>query len=267
MTEAGEHSCCVWVTRPEPAATALVTAIEQAGMRALAVPTLEIVAPADPEQTRADARRCLAQAGLAVFVSRNAVDWLWQLLGNDAADYLSRLEVVAVGPATAAALQARQIEEVITPPANADSESLLGLPSLQASVVAGRQVTIIRGQGGRELLAETLRERGAGVDYIEVYRRQPCTGSAESLPRLWRDQPPAAIVVTSPAGLEALVAMTAAADRPALLATRLLCLGRRLPAQARALGFEDCIPVPATAGNQAIVQTLRAQLVREAHDG
>ncbi|MDZ7735120.1 MAG: hypothetical protein U5P41_02465 [Gammaproteobacteria bacterium] len=57
--------------------------------------------------------------------------------------------------------------------------------------------------------------------------------------------------------------MTATADRPALLATRLLCLGRRLPALARALGFSQYIPVPAAGGDEAIVQTLQAQFICE----
>jgi len=262
MTETAAQSANVWVTRPEPAATELTGLLKEAGLRALAVPTLEITAPDDVTATTERARRCLGQDGLAIFVSRNAVDWFWQLLDTESMSLLAPTEVVAVGPGTAAALEDRYSGDVITPASQADSEALLALPSLQAAAVADRAVTIVRGPEGRELLAETLRERGARVEYLEVYVRRPCRDSAARMPRLWREQPPTAIVTTSPAGLRALVDMTPAEYQARLLATRLLCLGRRLPQQASALGFEDCMPVSATGGNAAIVRALAEESAR-----
>lgn len=256
MTETAAQSASVWITRPEPAATELAGALEQQGLRALAVPTLAITAPDDVFAIRNRAQQCLEPGGIAIFVSRNAVDWFWQLLAADSASLLAAMEVVAVGPATAAALESRAGGDIVTPQGQADSEALLALPSLQQAAVAGRTVAIVRGSGGRELLAETLRERGARIEYLEVYVRRPCRDTAAVMPQLWQQQPPAAIVTTSPAGLRALVDMTPADCQASLLATRLLCLGRRLPEQARALGFEDCIPVSATGGNAAIVRAL-----------
>lgn len=264
MTE--DRPASVWVTRPEPGARDSCRTIEAAGFRAVAVPTLEIAPPDDPAAVTDQARRDLARAQLAVFVSRNAVDWLWRLLGPEAAACVEQSVVVAVGPGTAAALQAQGIT-AITPDAGADSEALLQLPQLGESAVAGRDVVIIRGRGGRELLAETLRRRGARIHYIEVYVRQQCTGTAERLAALWRDDPPTAIIVTSPAGLDALVAMTAASEQASLLTTPLVCLGRRLPERARELGFRHCLPVPPAEGDQGMVQALhQAQLARQAHD-
>lgn len=261
MTETVAPSARVWVTRPEPAATELVGALEQIGIRALAVPTLAIAAPDDVAAIRNRARQYLGQGGIVVFVSRNAVDWFWRLLDADGTSLLAPMEVVAVGPATAAALESRYDGDIVTPQSQADSEAMLALPSLQQATVTGRMVTIVRGLGGRELLAETLRERGARVEYLEVYGRQPCRDTASLMPRLWRVQPPAAIITTSPAGLRALVDMTPADCQARLLATRLLCLGRRLPEQAEAMGFEHCQPVSATGGNVAIVRALAEALV------
>ncbi|WP_296815495.1 uroporphyrinogen-III synthase [Thiobacillus sp.] len=60
------------------------------------------------------------------------------------------------------------VEDVVTPDGQ-DSEAVLALPQLQA--VAGRQVVIVRGVGGRALMADTLRARGADVHFMECYRR------------------------------------------------------------------------------------------------
>jgi uroporphyrinogen-III synthase len=79
-----------------------------------------------------------------------------------------RHQVFAVGPGTARALQAHGLDSIITPDGQ-DSEALLALPQL--ADVAGKRVVIVRGVGGRALLADTLRARGAQVDFMECYRR------------------------------------------------------------------------------------------------
>ena len=255
----------IWVTRPEPGVHETCRAINAAGLEALAVPTLEITAPPDPAAVAARAATDLARARVAVFVSRNAVDWLWQLAGDAIVNDLAQCDVVAVGPGTAAALESRQVTAAV-PAGGADSEALLQLPALHENTVTGKHVAIIRGIGGRELLADTLQRRGAHIHYIEVYARQQNADTARRLPILWREHKPAAIVVTSPAGLEALIAMTPAESAPDLMATRLFCLGRRLPEHARAQGFRYCIPVSATDGDRAIVDALHTELARRAND-
>lgn len=265
MTEVrpGPAAPPVWVTRPQPQAAQLVSVLEQAGFSALAVPTLEIAAPPDTDQVAEQAVAVLPQAYAAVFVSRNAVDWLWRLLGPATASYLADCKVFAVGPGTAAALQAEQITAVQWPEAGADSEALLALPQLAGPEITAQRIVIIRGQGGRALLADTLRSRGAEIVYLEVYRRQPHPGTAQRLTALWHEQPPAAIIASSPAGLRTLLDMTAAEDRPRLLVTPLLCMGRQLTEQARGHGFEECIPVAPAGGEQAVINALRARLTRQ----
>ena len=75
----------------------------------------------------------------------------------------------SVGPSSARATARLAGFPVICPWQVHQSESLLQLPELQQ--VAGQRWLIIRGNGGRELLADSLRARGAEVHYWQVYQR------------------------------------------------------------------------------------------------
>lgn len=77
----------------------------------------------------------------------------------------------AVGPTSARAI-ARVVARPVTCPQRVhNSEALLALSELNQ--IAGQRWLIVRGKGGRELLADTLTARGATVDYLEVYERKP----------------------------------------------------------------------------------------------
>ena len=80
------------------------------------------------------------------------------------------IKVIAIGPTTARAVSDLFGCTVIHSDVGVTSEDLLSLPELEE--IAGKQIGILRGKGGRELLAAELRERGAVVDYFEVYRRK-----------------------------------------------------------------------------------------------
>jgi uroporphyrinogen-III synthase len=96
------------------------------------------------------------------------------------------LVAYAVGPSTAEILQ-QFLWPVHFSSTGVTSEHLLELPSLQN--ISGKRVALFRGQGGRELLAETLRERGARVDYIELYqRRMPIYDRWETLAQIRSNQ-------------------------------------------------------------------------------
>ena len=81
------------------------------------------------------------------------------------------LQWFSVGAATAQILADHGLD-VSYPAAGDDSEALLELPQLREAIARpDARVLIMRGEGGRELLAERLREQGASVDYLELYRR------------------------------------------------------------------------------------------------
>ncbi len=230
MTQAAEcplGGLGVLVTRPVHQAEGLCRLIEAAGGRALRFPTLEIRPTQHPEQSQA----LFAQAwDWWLFVSANAVEQTLALLGRIPAGP----RIGAVGQATAEALAAAGHPVDLVPDAQFDSEALLASEAMQG--VAGRRILIVRGEGGRALLAETLQARGATLAYAEIYRRGcPALDAAPLLSR-WGEEI-GAVVATSGEILENLVALLGAAGRERLLVTPLVVISPRLAEQARRLGF------------------------------
>lgn len=164
----------VLLTRPRHQAGELATAIDRAGGSVVAFPVIEIVARAAEAISRE--ARALADPDIVIFVSSNAVTHgLAYAAAKGAA-------VAAVGPATRDTLRSAGISVDIIPRKRFDSEHLLAEPALQD--VAGKSIRIVRGNDGRELLAETLRQRGAVVDYLSVYERRAVQHDAEQLAEL-----------------------------------------------------------------------------------
>ncbi|MCH2355842.1 MAG: uroporphyrinogen-III synthase [Pseudomonadales bacterium] len=106
---------------------------------------------------------------ILIFVSSNAVQYAATWINDYWPRFPAGVAVIAIGPTTAQALSARFGCEVVHSPAGMTSEDLLELPELKR--VEGKRIGIFRGQGGRDLLADTLRSRGGEIDYLEVYRR------------------------------------------------------------------------------------------------
>ncbi|MCB1802594.1 MAG: uroporphyrinogen-III synthase [Gammaproteobacteria bacterium] len=154
----------VLVTRPAHQADHLCELIEQAHGRPVRFPAMEIRGPADKHAARAQLKSA-RHAQLLVFVSANAVQYAFPLLPDQLPFDIG---IAAVGKATARALNEVGLEPTLVPE-RMDSEGLLALPAFQQ--VSGKHVIVLRGNGGRELLSESLLERGARVDQVEVYRR------------------------------------------------------------------------------------------------
>jgi uroporphyrinogen-III synthase len=172
MTDVPLAGVGVLVTRPAQQSAGLIGAIEAAGGNAIAFPVIEI-APRSPQDVEADVAT-LADPDIVIYVSSNAVEHglAWTIGGA----------IAAVGPATAAAIESAARIVDIRPAAGYDSESLLAEPALND--VDGKTVRIVRGASGRELLADTLRARGATVDYLPVYDRRMPSHRAEDIAAL-----------------------------------------------------------------------------------
>ena len=160
----------VLVTRPEHAAERLAEALAGEGAIPIRVPAI-VIAPVEDTTPAERLRGRLAGAAAAIFTSRNAVEGFFGLSPGTSPDGLPPV-TLAVGQATAEALRAHRVDGVRTPAGRFDSEGLLACPELDAGRVHGRLVAIVKGEGGRGLLARTLRRRGAEVVEANVYRRQ-----------------------------------------------------------------------------------------------
>jgi uroporphyrinogen-III synthase len=222
----------VLVTRPEHQAEHLCKLIEAEGGAAVRYPALAIKARPD----RAAVRAAIGPADrydVIIFVSANAVRFGADLLGPP-----RDLPIAAIGPATAAALNAAGYRVALMPAEGMDSESLLALPRLQH--MSGQRVLIVRGSGGRELIADTLTARGAFVQYAEVYMREPAKPPPPlqaEIETLWRQGGLKAYVATSVEALEALIGIVTPRCRDLMDSTALVTGSTRVAEAAARLGL------------------------------
>ena len=242
----------VVVTRPIGQAERLCALIEEAGGATIRFPAIEIGDPEDGSAL-ASAIEALDEFDLAVFISANAVartlPRVWASRGWPAS-----LKVAAIGQATARELDRHGLRADVSPRERFDSEALLDLPEMKA--VVGKRVVIFRGDGGRELLGQTLRDRGAVVDYVETYRRVQPRAGADRLMRLWAEGSVDIFTVTSSQALRNLFELVGPQGRRRLLETPLVVIGARTVDLAARLGFKQSVLMADEASDAGVVRKL-----------
>jgi uroporphyrinogen-III synthase len=158
------------VTRPAAQAAPWVQALRAQGVDAVALPLIGIEPLADGTPVR-QAWVELPLLDWVMFVSANAVEHFFALRPEGATWPLG-LAAGAPGPGTKAALQAAGVPLIDEPvPGRADSEGLWAQVAPRGW--RGRRVRVVRGEDGRDWLAEQLREAGAEVGFVAAYRRAP----------------------------------------------------------------------------------------------
>jgi len=243
----------VVVTRPEHQADELCRSIEQLGGSAVRFPVIEIRPPADVDRLKTTLQN-LDQYPLAIFVSANAVSPALKII-NAQKGWPQGVTIAAVGRATEKALIDNGLKVRHLAPEPFNSEALLSLPGLQS--MSGQRVMIFRGNGGRELLANTLRERGADVEYVECYQRAMPKTDVRRLYALWNRDDRVAIVVTSNEGLKNLQTLVDNEHQNALLSTSLIVVSERVSAAAKKSGFVQEPLVAESASNDAILNAIK----------
>lgn len=238
----------ILVTRPSHQAGELAQGIRAAGGEPVLFPLLEIRPIADPAQLYAQLSE-LAHYQLLIFISPNAVAFGMAAIAAAGVNWRElSARFATVGQSSAQALRELGVSNVLVPHEQFDSEGLLALPALRA--VADWRVLIVRGEGGRAVLGDTLAARGATVEYAECYQRS----TPKSAEVNW--QALDAIVVSSSEALAALRTFLTDAE----LSIPLFVLHPRIAALAQQQGWRH---IYTTASGDAGLLTALQQWAEE----
>jgi uroporphyrinogen-III synthase len=259
----------VLVTRPIAQAAPWAKQLQALGASVTVQPMLAIepLSDAASKQQITDRILAFAEYQKAIFVSQNAVDYGLQSLDQYWPQLPLDVVFFAIGNATAERL-AEGVEQGVWCSSHGatnsamNSEALLAHERLQS--IEGEKILIFRGKGGRTLLAEQLRARGAWVDYCELYQRQ-CPENAS--PRLDEDyrqtNKQAVVAVHSGETLTNLCRIIQAHDLCWLQEQLIVLPGQRVAEQAIAAGFGKVI-VAENASHDSMIKALSEW---QRHDG
>jgi len=240
----------ILVTRPKPQGEILCEKLRALNGNAISFPTIDIKPLQDYTLLKEQLAQ-LDQYDWLIFVSPQAVQHCHALLHAAWPILPNELKIAAVGLGTANALQAVNLP-VTACPAQWSSEGLLNMPLLQQ--VQGHRIVIVAGEGGRELLADTLTERGAEIIRMIVYRRcLPVYQNINDYLALFHTRKIDIIVVTSSEGLHNLISLLG--DIELIRTLPLVVMSERLVGIAEELRFKQII-LAENASDIAIIEAL-----------
>ncbi|WP_404415657.1 uroporphyrinogen-III synthase [Marinospirillum sp.] len=236
----------VLTTRPENLASPLVEPLIQAGAEVENIPLLDIEPLELPPQQR-QALIDLDHYQKVVVISPTAADQLLQRLDDYWPQWPVGVDWFSVGAGTARKLEDQGLS--VNYPARGDkSEDLLQLPELQE--LSGQKLLLVKGQGGRKLLHDTLVSRGASIQTLELYSRIKPRLSQKQIQGL-KSQAWQVIVISSGEALQQYIEFTDGSNHH----LHLLLPSERLVTQAREAGFAQVINSQG-AGPQAVLEAL-----------
>jgi uroporphyrinogen-III synthase len=242
----------VLVTRPEHQAENLSRLIEAQGGVAVRFPTLAIAALEGAGAIQ-NTLAHLDRYQWLVFVSANAVTMHSYYSDGGKIAKIKSARIAAIGKATAQALSLAGLPVDLVPESGYNSEALLAMPQMQQ--IKGQSCLIIRGEGGREELAATLRSRGATVEYLDVYKRViPGIESTQVCFLLAQDKLDV-VTVTSGEALQNLLIMLEEKYHQRLLKAPLVVVSNRIRQIAADIGFKR-IAVSESPSDLAILETV-----------
>lgn len=241
------------ITRPAHQAEKLNQMLSQQGFGVINFPTIAIQA-SSPTPFLQQLQDNIKQFDIALFVSRNAVDFAFKHL--KATSLPDSLDLGVIGKGTWHALQSQGVESHIIPAESYNSEGLLASQALQN--VNAKKIIIFRGQQGRNLLGDTLRQRGANVEYQEVYQRVLPEYAAGTFEHLTQTHFPDIAVFTSAEGLSNCFQLVSETMASTLRQTPWLLISERMRETARKLGHNTDIIIANSASDEGIFQALQS---------
>ena len=239
------------VTRPAGQADELIAGIKalDATLDIIHQPLIDIV-PVSDDQSSVLRQRMLDidhyQAVIAI--SKNAAEIGLQWLDKYWPQPPVYVDWYGVGPTTADELK-RELHPVYMPEQRFDSEGLLQLDKLQQ--VEGQKILIWRGIGGRETLATELRQRGAQVDYAELYERRQIGYSSQQWQQALQHQP--LLLLSSGQALDIVEQQV---DNLAGQVSAILVPSERVAEKAKNKGYKQVL-VATSARDQDVLAQLR----------
>ncbi len=237
------------VTRPLDQAQSLCKAIAEHGGVAIEFPLIAISALENYQQFEQQISQ-LDNTDWAIFISSNAVDFAMPRVLKKYSPLPAKLKFAAIGQQTAKALGQYGVNNVLIPQGRYDSETLLSLPEMQD--VTDKTIAIFRGVGGRELMAETLKARGAHVYFSESYQRINPQQNTTLLQSQWQQNRLDAVIVTSSEAMRYLLKM---AEGETWLHHITLCVNHeRIAELPRQLGLK--VLVAEAPGDASMLQCL-----------
>ncbi|MGL4980146.1 MAG: uroporphyrinogen-III synthase [Plesiomonas sp.] len=238
----------ILVTRPGEPGQALTHALSASGRAAIHAPLFTLSAGRELNTLSAALNR-LQTGDWIIAVSGNAVRYAQQTLQQIGASWPA-VQYAAVGRSTAHALQQASTQPVLFPAQDETSEGLLQV--ITPPAMMGRQVLILRGNGGRPLLADTFTTWGALVILHECYQRLPIEQCGEQLTDIWQRANVNILLITSGEILQQLVALVPKTEHDWLISCRLVVVSKRIAAMAQALGWTEIV-ISAHADNLSLI--------------
>ncbi|MDF7679510.1 uroporphyrinogen-III synthase [Enterobacteriaceae bacterium ESL0689] len=244
----------ILVTRPLPQSEELVCRLRGLGKSAWGFPLIEFI-PGRQLNTLSEQLATLSAGDLLFALSRRAVEFADAQLQQCGQSWPQAPDYFTPGRTTAGLLHRVSGKNIRYPLEREISEVLLQLPELKN--VAGKKALLLRGNAGRELLSETLRERGADVTFCECYQRSAKHYDGEKEAIRWQSCGVTTVVITSGEMLQQLWALIPKRYHEQwLMRCRILVVSERLARQAHHLGWQD-IQVADSADNDALLRALQ----------
>jgi uroporphyrinogen III methyltransferase/synthase len=251
----------VLVTRAADQSGEMVSALREHGAEAVVVPMIRLAAPADFSGVDAALGR-LASYDALLFTSANAVRFLAvraEEIGSSALE--DAPPTACVGPITAEAARRAGYSVVLVPSDRRDAGGLLEAVSKHWSP-RGRRFLLPQAEEARPELAEGLRERGASVDEVTVYRTVAAEVDADALREQLCGRRLDAITFTSPSTAEHFAALMNDESRKAAADCTVAAIGPVTADALRRLGLApDWVPDEPTV--RALVEGLAVHLSRK----
>jgi uroporphyrinogen-III synthase len=203
----------------------------------------------------ATALTAVPNAHTVVFLSPNAVAYGLNALESNGVALPSGIEVVAIGPGTAARLAQSGVVTTAIPKDQFDSEGLLQLK--QFALPTGKLILIFGGEGGREWLANQLRKAGAQVVQIECYRRSLPEATGGKVIARWRERGIDVVTLTSVLAADNLVTLLGSYADTLLRRAIIVTISQRIVDHCSAWwGWQGPFQVARHAGDNALLQAI-----------